>query len=201
MRAVLLSAILLIGVASSLAVTAWVGSRQPALPHEVRDISGGVPIQRGRIDDFIERIRKETDAETAANLNSHEDNMLRAMLDPYPIYSDTHLTEVCLSNRRLARVYEHLMKLSEAQRSREAMELFDKSLVGFQDKAHLILTRWEEDNPPQSPQELFGNGRSFDGYRWALACRASDHRRGRRPRSACLPPQMRVARMARPGHG
>lgn len=169
MRPILPCAILLVGVATSVVIAVWVRSEQSAASAFVGEISDGVPIQRGRIDDFIERISKESYAETVANLNFHEDYVLRIDLGLYPGHSDTYLTEICLANRRLARIYEHLMKLPEAQRSSEAMKLFDKSLAEFRDKANLILTRWEQGNPPKSPNELFEKGRSFDGYRWALA--------------------------------
>lgn len=169
MRALVPCGILLVGVATSVVVAVWVRSEPPAPPPFVGDVSGGVPIQRGRIDDFIERISKESYAETVANLNFHEDYVLRTDQLHYPGHSDTYLTEICLANRRLARIYEHLMKLSESERGREAMMLFDKSIADFRDKANLILTRWEEGNPPKDPQELFGKDRSLKGYRWALA--------------------------------
>lgn len=169
MRVFIAAAIFMASIATSVAMAVWFRWQESSSPAFEGDISGGVPIQRGRIDDFIERISKETYAESVANLNFHEDNVLRAALDNYPIYSDSHLTEVCLANRRLARIYEHLMKLPEAQRSSEAMKLFDKTLGEFRGKANLILTRWEQGNPPTSPHELFEKGRSFDGYRWALA--------------------------------
>lgn len=169
MRALIATAIFISSLLASVSIAVWFRWQESLSPSFQGDISGGVPIQRGRIDSFIERISKESYEETVANLNFHEDNVLRAVLDPYPVYSDPHFTETCLANRRLARVYEHLMKLPEPQRSGEAMKLFDKSLAEFRSKANLILTRWEQGNPPTSPHELFEKGRSFDGYRWALA--------------------------------
>lgn len=94
---------------------------------------------------------------------------MRADPSFYPGHTDTYLTEICLANRRLARIYAHLMKLPESARGSEAMTLFDKSLIDFRDKANLILARWEQGNPPKDPQELFGKDRSFESYRWALA--------------------------------
>ena len=62
--------------------------RKPELTR--KEITGGVPIQRGRIDDYTERIRQEDLAQSIENLGLHEFLVQRSSLDAWVAVSWPH---------------------------------------------------------------------------------------------------------------
>jgi hypothetical protein len=157
--------------AVNMAWLVWVQSkRQVPVPivKEAPDITADVPIQRGRIDKFIETVKSESLDDCIDHLNFHEALVVRAALNEWEMVPWPHATEQCLANRRLARVFEEFSRLPADERVRRSQALFAKTLADFRGAIDTILTRWENDNPPQSATELFGEQRSLDGYFWAF---------------------------------
>lgn len=135
---------------------------------DIKDITAGVPIQRGRIDEYIQAVQNETLEQSIENLGFHENLLVRAgLVDESPV-PWPRCTERCLANRRLARVFEAFSKLPSDERSRRSKQLFDKTQTEFFQAVELILSRWETGNPPKTVTELFGEHRSIDGYFWAV---------------------------------
>ncbi len=132
-------------------------------------IAGNVPIQRGRIDQYIDAVKKETIEQSIENLNLYEPLVLRARLsDPYPVYGDPHLTQRCLANRRLARIFEHLSKLPDRDRDQQATAIFDRAYKDLRDVAVRIFDRWEA-GPPPTNQRFFDERHTLSSFASALA--------------------------------
>jgi hypothetical protein len=131
-------------------------------------IDGGVPIQRGRIDAYINTINEETLEQSIKNLSLHEDLVQRAGPVSYESLPFPRAMERCLANRRLAKVFEAFSKLPENERCGRSKEIFDRAISDFTSACNLILDRWENGNPPTEVDALFGPRRSVDGYLWAL---------------------------------
>lgn len=168
----MIAGVILIVITANVAYMWWMKQRPQETPRSSPsspDISGGVPIQRARIDEFINTVQKETLEQSIENLNLHEWNVLRSGLKSYVSHPDPHLTDRCLANRRLARIFEDFSKMPEAERTRRSTALFDKTLADFRNGVDLALTRWENDDPPKSVTELYGEKRSLAAYSWALA--------------------------------
>jgi hypothetical protein len=89
---------------------------------------GGAPSQRARIDEYSARVAQEDSFEKlAAGLNEHEDLLVTVSMwsqDPMP----EMMFEVCLANRRLARLYEILQGRDAADADAAAWKLFDEKL-------------------------------------------------------------------------
>lgn len=168
-RNLIISGVVVLVIIVNVAVLWLREQRQRPISKPAPDISGGVPIQRARSDDFINTIQKESLEQSIENLSLHEWNVLRGGLTPYVSPPDPHLTDRCLANRRLARIFEDFSKMPEEERIRRSKALFDKALDDFRNAVDVVLTRWENDDPPKSATELYGEKRSLASYSWALA--------------------------------
>lgn len=132
-------------------------------------VTGNVPIQRARIDHYIDAIDKETIEQSIENLNLYEPLVLRARLsDPYPVYGDPHLTQRCLANRRLARIFEHLSKLPDRDREQQATAIFDRAYKDLRDVEVRIFDRWKA-GPAPTNQRFFDERHTLSSFASALA--------------------------------
>lgn len=135
------------------------------------DLTAGVPIQRGRIEDFIQRVKAESLEQSIDNLNFHERLVFRGGVGDMVALYWPHATERCLSNRRLARVFEDLSNLPEADRVKRTEAIFQKHYEDFKGSIEFIMSRWEAGNPPTrvAVAEQFGHGRrSLTSHFWAV---------------------------------
>ena len=116
-------------------------------------LDGGTPAQRSRIDDYIARVASESFDECLANLNQHEDLLVRVgsrSNEPVPEVQFA----ICLANRRLAKLFEQLQKMPPAERDRRCRKIFRDKFAIHRDEFNVVMTMWEEGNPPRKPHPL-----------------------------------------------
>ncbi|MEW4527648.1 hypothetical protein [Maioricimonas sp. JC845] len=116
-------------------------------------LDGGTPDQRSRIDDYTARVASESFDECLANLNQHEDLLVRVgsrSNEPAPEVQFA----ICLANRRLAKLFEQLQKMPPAERDRRCREIFRDKFAIHRDEIDVVMTMWEEGTPPRKRHPL-----------------------------------------------
>ncbi len=122
-----------------------------------RVLAAGAPIQRKRIDAFIEQTRSyATFDETADAISQPVDVVFAAGMHPSDSVPSTTYLSV-LADRRVAKLFAFLDTIPTDEASRKAVELFDSKLAAHEAGIVKIVADWRDGDGKVEPVPLGAN--------------------------------------------
>ena len=126
-----------------------------AVAWDDHDIVGGLPSHRREIDDYIGRVSKEDLSTLVANLNLHENILIRISWPNDPFVEPSF--QKCLANRRLAKIYELLAGRPIGEARVKAREIWKQKFATYQSGIERCLDEWETIGAVKAPIPLSDN--------------------------------------------
>lgn len=102
-------------------------------PPRIRDLSGGAKIQRQRIDRAINTASTVSVDEAIASLRKYNESYeLAALAGQSPASKGKVYMNCMLGDRRISKIFEHLMSLPATEANAKAQQIFEDHLASLQ---------------------------------------------------------------------